>query len=49
VTPGRALPPRIDHAHYIERVLRPVAESILEDLGASWGDALGEPHQLSLL
>jgi hypothetical protein len=29
--------------------MRPVAESILEDLGTSWGDALGQPQQLSLL
>jgi DNA polymerase-2 len=46
---GRPLPPRIDHAHYVEKVLRPVAESILEDLGTSWSAALGEPLQLSLL
>jgi len=49
VTPGRALPARIDHAHYVEKVLRPVAESILEDLGTSFGNALGEPEQLRLL
>jgi DNA polymerase-2 len=49
VAPGRALPPRIDHAHYVEKVLRPVAESILEDLGTSFGAALGEPQQMSLL
>ena len=29
--------------------MRPVAESILEDLGTSFGDALGEPQQLELL
>ncbi|HEY8121484.1 MAG TPA: DNA polymerase II [Myxococcota bacterium] len=49
VIPGRALPPRLDHAHYVEKVLRPVAESILEDLGASFSAALGEPQQLPLL
>ena len=49
VTPGRALPPRIDHAHYVEKVLRPVAESILGDLGTSFSAALGEPQQLALL
>jgi DNA polymerase-2 len=49
VTPGRALPARIDHAHYVEKVLRPVAESILEDLGTSFANALGEPEQLRLL
>ena len=49
VTPGRALPPGIDHAHYIEHVMRPVATSILEDLGTSFDAALGAPQQLSLL
>jgi DNA polymerase-2 len=46
---GRPLPPRIDYGHYVEKVIRPVAESILEDLGASWSEALGEPQQLALL
>jgi DNA polymerase-2 len=46
---GRPLPARIDYTHYVERVMRPVAESILQDLGQSWGDALGEPQQLRLL
>ncbi len=49
VVPGRPLPPRIDHAHYIEKVMRPVAESLLVDLGTSWSAALGEPQQLQLL
>jgi DNA polymerase-2 len=49
VTLGRPLPPRIDYGHYVEKVLRPVAESILEDLGATWSGALGEPQQLPLL
>jgi DNA polymerase-2 len=46
---GRPLPPRIDYGHYVEKVIRPVAESILEDLGRSWSEALGEPRQLALL
>jgi hypothetical protein len=33
----------------VEKVLRPVAESILEDLGTSFANALGEPEQLRLL
>ena len=49
VLPGRPLPPALDHAHYVEKVLRPVAESILEDLGTSFDAALGAPLQLSLL
>ncbi len=46
---GRALPLGIDHSHYVEKVLRPVATSILEDLGTSFDAALGAPQQLSLL
>ena len=49
VLPGRPLPRAIDHAHYVERVIRPVARSILEEIGESFEDAVGEPHQLSLL
>jgi DNA polymerase-2 len=49
VLPGAALPPAIDHAHYVEKVVRPVAESILEVLGSSFDEALGAPQQLSLL
>ncbi len=46
---GRPLPAGIDHAHYVEKVIRPVAESILEDLGTSFDAALGAPQQLTLL
>jgi DNA polymerase-2 len=46
---GRPLPPRIDREHYVQKVLRPVAESIFEDLGTSFDAALGAPQQLSLL
>jgi DNA polymerase II len=49
VLPGRALPAGLDRAHYVERVLRPVAESVLAELGASFDEALGSPKQLSLL
>jgi DNA polymerase-2 len=49
VTLGRPLPARIDYGHYVEHVMRPVAEGILEDLGTSWSAALGEPQQLRLL
>jgi DNA polymerase-2 len=47
--PGRPLPPDIDRAHYVERVLRPVADAILSELGSSFDEALGIPRQLSLL
>jgi DNA polymerase-2 len=49
VLPGRPLPPAIEHAHYVEKVVRPVAESILEAVGSSFDEAMGAPRQLSLL
>lgn len=49
VLPGD--PPRddIDRAHYIDRVVRPVADAILIEIGESTDTALGEPKQLDLL
>jgi len=47
--PGRPLPPAIDHGHYVEKVLRPVADAILEVVGSSFDEALGAPQQLQLL
>jgi DNA polymerase-2 len=47
--PGEPLPPAIDREHYVEKVLRPVAESILELSGQSFDEAIGNPTQLSLL
>ena len=49
VLPGRPLPPSIDHNHYIERVLRPVADAILVHVGQSFDEAEGQPRQLDLL
>jgi len=49
VLPGRALPPAIDHAHYVEKLMRPVADAILEVIGSSFDEALGAPRQLPLL
>jgi len=46
---GEPLPDDIDRAHYVKKVLRPVAEAILEAQGRGFGEALGEPSQLSLL
>jgi len=48
-TPGRRLPPGIDRAHYVERVLRPIADAILEQIDSSFDEALGRPRQLRLL
>jgi DNA polymerase elongation subunit (family B) len=49
VFPGEPLPTKIDYGHYVAKVLRPVAESILSLTGESVEDALGEPRQFSLL
>jgi DNA polymerase-2 len=49
VFPGRPLPADIDHQHYLERVIRPVADAILCHLGQSFDEALDQPRQLSLL
>ncbi len=47
--PGEPLPGPIDRRHYIEKVVRPVAESILELCGQSFDEAIGLPTQLTLL
>ena len=49
VLPHRPLPADIDHGHYVERVLRPVAEAILSPIGREFDEATGAPRQLSLL
>ncbi len=49
VFPGRPLPDGIDHRHYVERVMRPVADAILSHLGRSFDEALDEPRQMPLL
>ena len=48
---GAPLPPGIDRRHYVERVLRPVAEAILVELGEGFDGAVGrpKPRQLELL
>jgi DNA polymerase-2 len=49
VLPGRPLPGAIDHLHYIEKVVQPVADSILEAIGSSFDVAMGAPEQMQLL
>lgn len=49
VLPGRPLPDDVDRAHYVDKVLRPIADAILPALGRSFDEATGEPRQLSLL
>ena len=47
--PGEPLPLDIDRSHYLERVLRPIAETILSEQGMSFSEALGEGQQMNLL
>ena len=49
VRSGAAPRPDIDRIHYIERVIRPVADAILIEIGESLDTALGEPKQMNLL
>ena len=49
VFPGCPLPDGIDHGHYVEKVLRPIADAILEVRGQSFDEALDRPRQLALL
>ena len=49
VVPGGVLPKDIDRRHYIERVVRPVADAILVEIGHSFDEATGQPQQLDLL
>jgi DNA polymerase-2 len=49
VLPGQPVPAGIDRRHYREKVLRPVADAILPEIGHSFDEALGQPRQLSLL
>lgn len=49
VLPKGPLPGDIDRRHYLEKVLRPIADSILSEVGHSFDEAMGIPQQLSLL
>jgi DNA polymerase-2 len=49
VFPGRELPAAIDRAHYVEKVLRPIADAILREQDLCFDEALGLPRQMSLL
>lgn len=49
VLPGRALPANVDREHALERILRPVADAILPEIGHSFDEVLGRPRQLELL
>ena len=47
--PGEIPPGEIDRKHYVERVLEPVADAILCEVGSSFAEALGEGQQLELI
>jgi DNA polymerase-2 len=46
---GEIPPAEVDRKHYVERVLKPVADAILAELGSSFAEALGEGQQLELI
>jgi DNA polymerase-2 len=48
---GKELPPadQIDRTHYLDKVMRPIADAILCEIGSSFAEALGEGQQLSLI
>jgi DNA polymerase-2 len=48
VRAGSPLPAAIHREHYVERVLRPIADAILPFVGHDFDEALGRPRQLSL-
>ncbi|MBW2243632.1 MAG: DNA polymerase II [Deltaproteobacteria bacterium] len=47
--PGTAIPKDLDRSHYVEKVLRPVADAIFELTEHSFDEAIGNPTQLRLL
>jgi DNA polymerase-2 len=49
VLSGRPLPGPIDRRHYVEKLIRPIAEAILREIGEEFDDVLGIPRQLDLL
>jgi DNA polymerase-2 len=38
----------LDHEHYVEKQLRPIAEAVLPLLGLDWDEVVGNPRQLTL-
>ena len=49
VLPEREFPRDIDREHYVEKVLRPIAQAIFQHTGESFDAATGQGEQLSLL
>ncbi len=46
---GRGHPEKIDYTYYLDKMLKPVAESILEPLGEDFDEIIDAVRQLSLL
>jgi DNA polymerase-2 len=49
VLPGRPLPEGIDREHAVSKLLRPIADAILRELGRDFDEALDRPRQLTLV
>jgi len=49
VLPGRSLPEGIDREHAVRKLLRPVADAILREIGRDFDEALDLPRQLTLV
>jgi DNA polymerase-2 len=49
VLAGYPLPEGIDREHAVLKLLRPVADSILRELGRDFDEALDRPRQLTLI
>ena len=48
VQPGGPLPAGIDYPHYLDKVLRPIADAVLVHLDQSFDEAMGQPRQMKL-
>ena len=46
--PAAAVTAPIDHAHYVDKQIRPIAEQVFPHLGLSFDEALGEARQMPL-
>jgi len=44
----RTIPRRLDHEHYVQKQVRPVAEPVLALLGLDFDQVIGDQRQLSL-
>jgi DNA polymerase-2 len=49
VLSGEPLPAEIDREHYVQKVMRPIADAILPHLDLGFDEVIGEPSQLNLL